>query len=245
MYFRPLDLQSNKRQLLNISWYNVLRDRNPDIEVSPDYSVLSLLHRYENSDAVNTFSTNSNVEIAGNFGKIYFSSQYRKLFRSGRQLSLRFFAGKFLWHNTTETQFFDFNLNRSSDYLFRYDYLGRSEDSGIYSQQFIPAEGGFKAFFDESSANDYMVSVNGAIGLWKWVELYGDVGMLKNQNRNAVGYFDSGVKFNLVPDYFEIFFPLYSSNGFEPVQSRYATKIRFIFTPRLNTISSLFTRKWF
>ena len=245
MYFRPLDLQSNKRQLLNISWYNVLRDRNPDIEVNPDYSVLNLLHRYENSDAVNTFSTNSNVEIAGNFGKIYFSSQYRKLFRSGRQLSLRFFAGKFLWHNTTETQFFDFNLNRSSDYLFRYDYLGRSEDSGIYSQQFIPAEGGFKAFFDESSANDYMVSVNGAIGLWKWVELYGDVGMLKNQNRNAVGYFDSGVKFNLVPDYFEIFFPLYSSNGFEPVQSRYATKIRFIFTPRLNTISSLFTRKWF
>ena len=245
MYFRPYNLQSNKRQLLNVSWYNVFRDRNPEIEVSPDYSIISLLHRYENSNAVNTFSTNSNTEIANNFAKIYFSSEYRKLFRSGRQLSLRFFAGKFLWHNRTETQFFDFNLNRSPDYLFRYDYLGRSEDSGIYSQQFIPVEGGFKAFFEESSANDYMVSLNGSIGLWKWIEFYGDLGVLKNQNRNAVGYFDSGVKFNLVPDYFEIFFPLYSSNGFEPTQSRYATKIRFIFTPRLNTISSLFTRKWF
>ena len=40
MYFRPFDLRSNKRQLLNISWYNVFRDRDPNVEVSPDYSVL-------------------------------------------------------------------------------------------------------------------------------------------------------------------------------------------------------------
>ena len=245
MYFRPFDLRSNKRQLFNISWYNVFRDRDPNIQTAPDYSVLSLLHRYNNSDAVNVFSTNSNFEASNKFGKIYFSSNYRKLFPSGRQFAIRFFAGKFLWYNTKETKYFDFNLNRSPDYLFRYDYLGRSEDSGIYSQQFVPAEGGFKAFFDQSSANDYMASINASIGLWKWIEFYGDVGILRNKSLSAVTYFDSGFKFSLVPDYFEIFFPLYSSNGFEPTQSRYATKIRFIFTPRLSTLSSLFTRKWF
>lgn len=245
MYFRPFDLRSNKRQLLNFSLFNVFRDRDPNIQVTPDYSVFNVLHRYNNSDAVNVFSTNSNIEASTKFGKIYFSSNYRKLFPSGRQFAIRFFAGKFLWHNSTETQFFDFNLNRSPDYLFRYDYLGRSEDTGIYSQQFVPAEGGFKAFFNESSANDYMTSINSSIGIWKWIEFYGDVGILKNRNRSAVTYFDSGFKFSLVPDYFEIFFPLYSSNGFEPSQSRYATKIRFIFTPRLSTLSSLFTRKWF
>ena len=53
MYFRPFDLRSNKRQLFNISWYNVFRDRDPNIQTAPDYSVLSLLHRYNNSDAVN------------------------------------------------------------------------------------------------------------------------------------------------------------------------------------------------
>jgi hypothetical protein len=245
MYFRPFDLRSNKRQLLNISWYNVFRDRDPNIEVSPDYSVLRFLHRYENADAVNVFSTNSNIEISNKFGKISFTSRYRKLFPSGRQFSIRFFAGKFLWHNTTETQFFDFNLNRSPDYLFRYDYIGRSDETGIWSQQFVPAEGGFKAFFNESSANNYMTSINTSIGIWKWIEFYGDIGALKNINRPTKGYFDSGIKFNLVPDYFEVFFPLYSSNGFEPVQSRYATKIRFIFSPRLKTLSSLFSRKWF
>ena len=212
MYFRPFDLRSNKRQLFNISWYNVFRDRDPNIQTAPDYSVLSLLHRYNNSDAVNVFSTNSNFEASNKFGKIYFSSNYRKLFPSGRQFAIRFFAGKFLWYNTKETQYFDFNLNRSPDYLFRYDYLGRSEDSGIYSQQFVPAEGGFKAFFDQSSANDYMASINASIGLWKWIEFYGDVGILRNKSLSAVTYFDSGFKFSLVPDYFEIFFPLYSSN---------------------------------
>ena len=55
MYFRPFDLRSNKRQLFNISWYNVFRDRDPNIQTAPDYSVLSLLHRYNNSDAVNVF----------------------------------------------------------------------------------------------------------------------------------------------------------------------------------------------
>jgi len=245
MYFRPLDLRSNKRQLLNISWYNVFRDRDPEVEVNPDYSVVSLLHAYNNEDAVNKFSTSSNLEVASKFGKIHFTSRYRKLFPSGRYFALRLFAGKFLWHNTTDTQFFDFNLNRSPDYLFRYDYLGRSDESGIWSQQFVPAEGGFKSFFEESSANNYMASLNASIGIWKWIEFYGDIGALKNINRSAVGYFDSGIKFNLVPDYFEIFFPLYSSNGFEPTQARYASKIRFIFSPRLSTLSSLFTRKWF
>ena len=90
-----------------------------------------------------------------------------------------------------------------------------------------------------------MTSLNASIGIWKWIEFYGDIGALKNLNRKAAGYFDSGIKLNLVPDYFEIFFPLYSSNGFEPTQARYATKIRFLFYPRLSTLSSLFTRKWF
>ena len=245
MYFRPLDLRSNKRQLFNISWYNVFRDRDPNIDVSPDYSVVSILHRYNNSDAVNVFSTNSNLELSKKFGKIYFTTLYRKLFPSGRQFGIRFFAGKFLWHNTLETQFFDFNLNRSPDYLFRYDYLGRSDETGIWSQQFVPAEGGFKSFFEESSSNNYMISLNTSIGIWKWIEFYADIGALKNQNRNSVGYFDSGIKFNLVQDYFELFFPLYSSNGFEPSQDNYSSKIRFIFYPRLSTLSSLFTRKWF
>ncbi|MEK9613073.1 MAG: hypothetical protein VW080_04015 [Flavobacteriaceae bacterium] len=245
MYFRDSDLRSNKKQLLNFSWYNVLRDRDPNIETNPDYSVLSILHRYSNPGTIDFFSADSNFEISDKFGKIHFSSQYRKLFPSGRKLSLRFFAGTFLWHNTLETQFFDFNLNRPSDYLFRYGYLGRSETTGFYSQQFVAAEGGFKSFFEESSANDFMVTFNASMGIWKWIELYGDLGVLKNRQRDLNLYFDSGIRLNFESDYLEIYLPVFSSNGLEVSQSRYASKIRFVITPNIRAFSSLFTRKWF
>ena len=57
--------------------------------------------------------------------------------------------------------------------------LGRSDETGIWSQQFVPAEGGFKSFFEESSANNYMISLNTSIGIWKWIEFYADLGALK------------------------------------------------------------------
>ena len=107
------------------------------------------------------------------------------------------------------------------------------------------AEGGFKSMLLPTTANDYLLTTNLTMGIWKWIEAYIDLGILKNRKSNSHFLYGCGIRFNILPDYFEIFFPLYSSNGFEPTQSRYATKIRFIFTPRLRTLSSLFTRKWF
>ena len=72
-----------------------------------------------------------------------------------------------------------------------------------------------------------------------------DLGMLKNIGSDAKVYFDSGVKLNLTPDYLELYFPIFSSNGFSLTQPRFATKIRFILYPGFKTLTSLFTRKWF
>ena len=243
--FRPENIRDNKRQILQLAWYNVFRDKSPNVITNPDYSILNLRHVFVRNNTIDYLSARSNIEFSEPFGKIQFSGQARKLFPSGRQLSARIFLGKFLWHNTLDTQFFDFNLNRPSDYLFQYGYLGRSETSGIYSQQFIPSEGGFKSKFEQSTANDYMFSLNASMGIWKWLEVYGDVGVLKNINRDAKSYFDSGLKLNLSPDYLEIYLPIFSSNGFELTQPRFATKIRFILDPGFNTLTSLFTRKWF
>lgn len=46
--------------------------------------------------------------------------------------------------------FFSFALDRPTDYLFDFNYLGRSEDTGLVSQQIIIAEGGFKSQLDFS-----------------------------------------------------------------------------------------------
>ena len=59
--------------------------------------------------------------------------------------NVRFYAGAFLYSKIpTGEQNFDFALDRPTDYLFDYNYLGQFESTGIFSQQLIIAEGGFK-----------------------------------------------------------------------------------------------------
>ena len=60
------------------------------------------------------------------------------------------YFGKFLWNKLLDNSYFNYNLSRSGDYLFRNNYLGRSENTGILSQQFIMSGGGFKSFFEDS-----------------------------------------------------------------------------------------------
>jgi hypothetical protein len=52
------------------------------------------------------------------------------------------------------------------------------------------------------------------VSIWNWIEIYGDVGLLKIKPKEQFIY-DSGVRLNLVTDYFELYFPVYSSNGWE------------------------------
>jgi len=244
--FRTPDLRSNKRQLLNVSWFNVYREKDVNIKTDPDYSILNLRYDYLNKGAIKYFTSRSSLELSKNFGKVIFENNFRKLFPSGRQLEIRFFAGKFLWYDySKKDDFFDFNLNRITDYLFQYNYLGRSEKTGFYSQQYIPAEGGFKSKFDKSNVNDYMISINLYVGIWKWIEIYADIGLVKNRYTKLKGYYDSGFRINLVPDYLELFFPLTSSNGFEISQNKYSSKLRFVILFEPRTLTSLFTRKWF
>ena len=185
-------------------------------------------------------------EFSSKFGKIYLTTDYRHLLKSGRQVSLRLFAGKFFWKNTNSS-YFDFALDRPTDYLFQYQYLGRSEQTGIYSQQFIFAEGGFKSKFNDPYSNDILVTINAGFGIWKWLEGYFDFGLIKNKNKTSRFLYDSGLRINILPDYLELFFPLYNSNGFQLTDdlSPYSEKIRFLLTLQPKTLTKLFTRKWF
>ena len=72
-----------------------------------------------------------------------------------------------------------------------------------------------------------------------------DIGLVKNRYLKLKGYYDSGFRINLVPDYLELFFPLASSNGFEISQYKYNSKLRFKILIEPRTLTSLFTRKWF
>ena len=90
-----------------------------------------------------------------------------------------------------------------------------------------------------------MVTTNVSFNVWNWIEIYGDLGMVKNSNTAEKLVYDNGIRFNLVPDYFEFYFPIYSNNGWEIAQDNYGEKIRIVITIDPKVLINLFTRKWF
>lgn len=212
------------------------------IDEEPNYNVFNLKFGISDRNLINYNSFNTDLQFSKNFGKLSASYEYRKIFSNNIQVNFRAFAGTFIY-NKTNSDFFSFALDRPSDYLFDYNYYGRSESTGIYSQQIIIADGGFKSKLETPFANDWMITANTGTTLWKYILAYGDVGVLKN-NGNTEFVYDSGIHVNLVPDYFELYFPVYSNLGWEVGQPHYADKIRFKITLTPKILIGLFTRKW-
>jgi hypothetical protein len=243
------DLRSNKLQFLNFRFLNIHRDKdlnNISDNDDPNYSVFNARFVNSNDNLINFNKWFTDFQIARTFGKLSFNYEYRKLFQSNRQLNVRLFAGTFIYNNNPEGfDYFSFALDRPTDYLFDYNYLGRSEDSGIFSQQLIIAEGGFKSKLATPFANQWITTANVSTTIWKYIQAYGDVGIVKNTNVNPKFVYDSGIRLNLVTDYFEIYFPVYSNLGWEIAQPGYDEKIRFVFTVDPQTLLGLFRRKWY
>ena len=184
------------------------------------------------------------MQVAPKFGKLVAEASFRRLFNDNRQINVRLYGGLFLY-NSTNSPYFNFSLDRPTDYLFDYSYIGRSESTGLFSQEYKTAEGGFKSKLYNPYANQWITTANGSFNIWNWIEVYGDLGFIKNKQQDARFVYDSGIRLNLVTDYFELYFPVYSTNGWEVSQPRYNEKIRFVATISTNTLVSLFTRKWF
>ena len=249
--FRDNDnFRSNQRRYLNLRYVGISREvgENAIIEdlAEPDYNVINLRYVNTNPGLVDFNKWFYDVQFANNFGKVAVNYEYRKLTENNRQFNLRLFAGTFLYNNTDPaSDYFSFALDRPTDYLFDYNYLGRSEDSGIFSQQIIIAEGGFKSRLETPFANQWMTTANASTTIWRYIEAYGDIGLVKSKGSNAAFVYDSGIKVDLVTDFFELYFPIYSNLGWEIGQPNYDQKIRIKFTVDPQVLLGLFRRKWY
>jgi len=212
----------------------------------PDYGVFNLRYTHFNPGRINFSSFNTDLQLASNFSKLSFNYEFRKLTKSNRNINLRLFAGLFLKNNTDpSSDFFSFALDRPTDYLFDLNYLGRSEAAGLFSQQIIIAEGGFKSMLDTPFANQWLTTANFSTSIWRYIQAYGDIGLVKNKFESANFVYDSGIRLNLVEDFFELYFPLYSNLGWEIAQPDYDQRIRFIITVDPQVLLGLFRRKWY
>ncbi|WP_407556941.1 metalloprotease [Winogradskyella sp. 4-2091] len=243
------DFRSNQTDQITARYVSIKRELGDDATIvldEPDYGVFNLRYTHHNPGRINFSSFNTDIQIADKFSKLSFNYEFRKLTKSNRNINFRFYAGFFLDNDSDPgSNYFSFALDRPTDYLFDLNYLGRSEAAGLFSQQIIITEGGFKSQLEQEFANQWMTTANFSTSIWRYIQAYGDVGLVKNKFQNAKFVYDSGIRLNLVEDYFEIFLPIYSNLGWEIAQPNYDQSIRFMFTVDPNVLLGLFRRKWY
>ncbi|WP_233487599.1 gluzincin family metallopeptidase [Winogradskyella epiphytica] len=243
------DFRSNKVDQIMARYVSIDREIGDLATVvidEPDYGVFNLRYTHSNPGIINYSRFNTDFQLADKFSKLSVNYEFRKLTKSNRNINLRIFAGVFLGNNSDpNSDYFSFALDRPTDYLFDLNYLGRSENAGIFSQQIIIAEGGFKSKLETPFANQWMTTANFSTSIWRYIQVYGDLGMVKNKFSNPKFMYDSGIRLSLVEDYFEVYFPIYSNLGWEIGQPNYDQSIRFMFTVDPQVLLGLFRRKWY
>ncbi len=242
--YRPVDLRSNRRWLFDLRFISIGRDVSSEIKTDPSYSLGLVRFNYSNDSSAKTISLFQELQVNKSFAKFSINGNFRKFYSEARQYGFRFFGGVFLT-NKTNDDFFSFGVSNANDYTFSYNLFGRSESTGFFRQQFIPYEGGIKSIVKPQFSNDWIMSLNSFTTLWKWIEAYGDLALIKNKYRPTEAVYSTGIRLNLVEDYFEVYLPFYSSLGWEINERDYKTNIRFQLTLSPSVLSKLLTRKWF
>lgn len=219
-----------------------------DIKINEDeyqYTIFNPMFMHSNNHKINELSYFVSLHQNKTFGKLFGAAYYRKRFAPKKIFGARVFGGYF-YHNATDSDYFDFGLDRVNDYMFDYQLYGRSETAGLLSQEYVLAEGGFKSDFYEK-ANQWMVTSNIEADIWWRFSLYGDFGYFKNKYKSAQFRYDSGIRLKLIPDFLEFYFPVQSSLGFEPFldNKNYFERIRFVFKPNFSKAISYLRRGWY
>ena len=83
-----------------------------------------------------------------------------------------------IFKNHTRNNNFDIGISKVSNYAFSYNLLAQSAISGILSQQFIMAEGGFKSYIN-GTVDQWMLTHNVETNVWKMIDVYADFGVYK------------------------------------------------------------------
>ena len=193
--FKAEGLSSNKRSTIGLQLISLFRENSIQNNYD-DFYVGSLSYALANSNSAISKVFGVNFQVGESFQKVAASYRNRKYYTEARQYTYRLFLG-FL-ADTDNSGNYDFGISRVNDYSFSFNFLGRSERSGIYSQQYVVADAGFKSFIPVQSANQWVLSSNLSTTIWRSFELYGDVGWIKNKGKKFDFIYDSGFSFKPV-----------------------------------------------
>lgn len=196
------------------------------IKVNTKYFVNEISYSLINKRKINPYSFLIKAEQGDKFVKSSVEAKYRISYNKPRKgFDMRFFAGTFLFRDLPVQQDFRFRLSGEygyQNYLFDHFYFGRTNATGVFSQQFSETDGGFKIYTPLGQTWKWLAAVNfkASIPGKVPVRLYADIGTYEgaghSSGSNAIT-FDAGIELSIINDIFEIYFPVIISEDIKKV----------------------------
>lgn len=218
--------------------------RNPDNThfskiVNEDYQLNEIKFNLEDLRTINPYSIELSAEQNNDFLK--YSATFNQKINYGKPrkyLSIRIFTGNFIYNDASLNDY-RFRLSGNTglkDYLYSSYFIGRSEGSGFFSQQFYETDGGFKTQTSLGQTYDWILAMNLKTTLPGIlpIKLFADFGTFEGAKDNLSHpiLMDAGIQLSLINDILDIYFPLlyskdikinYENNHY----TTFSQKIRF------------------
>ncbi len=241
-WWRKSHPRSENIHRTRLRYLQLERETNPESEIlNAQYGLLQMTHDYENVNILRPCSIHGMIEVSDLFSKVQIDVDQRWMLPNKKWLSTRFFAGAFVHRNIGEgNNFFDFGMSGTQDYAFDYYLFGRSETDGLFSQQMIMTDGGFKSQTN-TFATQWLTAFNTNIPIWSIFGVFGDVGFADDFQTTYWGY---GVRIAPLTDFFEVYFPIQNQDRVM-WERAYPREIRFILNLDMNQIIQRVRRGWY
>jgi hypothetical protein len=231
--------------------YQLSIDAPKSNAVKNDFNQVTFTHK--NTRIIRPYALVIDAQQAKTFAKASLTFNYRFNYaKKGKGLDVRFFAGAFLWKSDDygsgpDVRFRLSGQTGSQDYLYNDIYFGRSEFTGLWSQQMTNTDGGFKVYSLRGQTTNYLATLNLKSSLpWKLpIKVYADLGTYKNEETDSdVLNYNAGVVVSFIPDNFEVYIPLLVSkqiqNTLDLNNVNFGERIRFVVNLRaLNPVQGL------
>ncbi|MDZ7846398.1 MAG: hypothetical protein U5L96_06345 [Owenweeksia sp.] len=174
--------------------------------------------------------------VGNQFSRGSVETDFRWMLPNKRWLIWRSYGGLFFSNTYADRgqnqNYYSLGLSGTQDFMFDYPFIGRSDSSGIWSQQFFVTDGGFKSQ-TRVFADKWMLTSGVNLPLWGPVGLFGDIGLVDGVDQF---YYDYGIRFSLMADFFEVYFPMGNQSGYFINEAQYAQNIRYILNLDLEAI---------
>jgi hypothetical protein len=201
------------------------------------YAIFATTYSLENINVLKPYTITADFQLGEEFSSFSTTADFRWMLPNRKWLIWRNFGGVFL-NNSFSSQginnnYYSMGLSGTRDYLFDYELIGRSDENGIWSQQFFVTDGGFKSRTDVFSDN-FMLTTNLVVPIWNIftykglapnLGLFGDVGVVDNLDQ---AYWDYGLRLSIFTDFMELYLPIQNQDQNFLQETNYLSSTRFV-----------------